>query len=143
MYHKKKLSRTKFLFLYFQEDTEDSHGGCKVTEQSEPSLAVTASLLQLEVQELRSALTSRYDTINIFFKLVTPCWDTLSVKIKWNVIYTTFEQNSRINILTEILMFELSTSKPNFVWCYVIKLSVLGILLIPLSFCKHCILFCL
>ncbi len=43
-----------------QESAEDTTGGCTVTEASAPSLEITAQLLQLQKEELKAALCSRW-----------------------------------------------------------------------------------
>ena len=45
--------------ICFEDNPEDTSGGCMLSEQSQSSLTITAKLLGLEPQDLRSALTSR------------------------------------------------------------------------------------
>ena len=45
--------------ISFEDNPEDTSGGCMMSPGSESSLQITAQLLGLEPQELRSALTSR------------------------------------------------------------------------------------
>ena len=61
----------------FEDDPDDNRGGCRVTEQgqAEASLQVTASLLGLDCDELRRALTARVMQVvqnvdNIFFFII-------------------------------------------------------------------------
>ncbi len=43
----------------FEDDPDDNRGGCRITDKSERSLKITASLMGLDVDELRRALTAR------------------------------------------------------------------------------------
>ncbi len=43
----------------FEDDPDDNRGGCRVTDKSEKSLQITASLMGLDPDELRRALTAR------------------------------------------------------------------------------------
>jgi myosin-6 len=43
----------------FEDDPDDNRGGCRVTESAEKSLQITASLMGLDPDELRRALTAR------------------------------------------------------------------------------------
>ena len=45
--------------ISFEDDQEDNRGGCKVSEDSRPSLLITAELMGLDVAELSDALTTR------------------------------------------------------------------------------------
>ncbi|CAB4065257.1 MYO6 [Lepeophtheirus salmonis] len=45
--------------ISFEDDPDDNRGGCRVTEDSENSLNITAELLKLDTDELRRALTAR------------------------------------------------------------------------------------
>ena len=45
--------------ITFEDDPDDNRGGCRVTNGSEGSLQVTASLMGLDPDELRRALTAR------------------------------------------------------------------------------------
>ena len=45
--------------IIFEDDPDDNRGGCRVTDQSEASLQTTASLMGLDCDELRRALTAR------------------------------------------------------------------------------------
>jgi myosin VI len=45
--------------IEFEENTESTKGGCKVTEQTECSLSVVAKLLSVDVDELRQALITK------------------------------------------------------------------------------------
>eukprot|EP00096_Caligus_rogercresseyi_P001057 TRINITY_DN1165_c0_g1_i1.p1 TRINITY_DN1165_c0_g1~~TRINITY_DN1165_c0_g1_i1.p1 ORF type:complete len:1290 (+),score=487.80 TRINITY_DN1165_c0_g1_i1:159-4028(+) len=45
--------------ISFEDDPDDNRGGCRVTEESEGSLQITAELLKLDLDELRRALTAR------------------------------------------------------------------------------------
>jgi len=45
--------------ITFEDDPDDNRGGCRITDQSEQSLMVTASLMGLDDDELRRALTAR------------------------------------------------------------------------------------
>ena len=45
--------------ISFEDDPDDNRGGCRVTDQSEASLQITASLMGLDCDELRRALTAR------------------------------------------------------------------------------------
>ena len=49
-------------FPFFQDD---NRGGCRVTDRSEGSLATTASLMGLDIDELRRALTARVMQVGI------------------------------------------------------------------------------
>lgn len=46
-------------FTEFEDDPDDNRGGCRITETTEKALQVTASLLGLDSDELRRALTAR------------------------------------------------------------------------------------
>ncbi len=43
----------------FEDDPDDNRGGCRITDKSERSLKITASLMGLDQDELRRALTAR------------------------------------------------------------------------------------
>lgn len=43
----------------FEDDPDDNRGGCRITNDSENSLQVTSSLIGLDADELRRALTAR------------------------------------------------------------------------------------
>lgn len=45
--------------IRFEENPEDSNGGCRITQESQPSLNVTARLIGVDPSELRQALMSR------------------------------------------------------------------------------------
>ena len=45
--------------ITFEDDPDDNRGGCRVTDKSEGSLATTAALMGLDLDELRRALTAR------------------------------------------------------------------------------------
>ena len=45
--------------ITFEDDPDDNRGGCRVTNESEKSLQITATLMGLDVDELRRALTAR------------------------------------------------------------------------------------
>lgn len=45
--------------ISFEDDPDDNRGGCRVTDQSEQSLMITSSLMGLDADELRRALTAR------------------------------------------------------------------------------------
>ena len=45
--------------ISFEDDPDDNRGGSRVTDQSEGSLNITASLMGLDMDELRRALTAR------------------------------------------------------------------------------------
>ena len=48
-----------YFFIEFEDDPDDNRGGCRITETTEKALQVTASLLGLDSDELRRALTAR------------------------------------------------------------------------------------
>ena len=45
--------------ISFEDDPDDNRGGCRITDKSEGSLTTTASLMGLDADELRRALTAR------------------------------------------------------------------------------------
>jgi len=45
--------------ITFEDDPDDNRGGCRITDKSEGSLTTTASLMGLDPDELRRALTAR------------------------------------------------------------------------------------
>jgi myosin-6 len=45
--------------INFEDDPESTKGGCKVTSSAERSLSITSEMLGLDIQNLRSELTTR------------------------------------------------------------------------------------
>ena len=45
--------------ISFEDDPDDNRGGCRVTDGSERSLQITSSLMGLDCDDLRRALTAR------------------------------------------------------------------------------------
>merc|ERR1719367_1689798 len=45
--------------ISFEDDSDDNRGGCRITNESENSLQITAKLMGLDADELRRALTAR------------------------------------------------------------------------------------
>ena len=45
--------------ISFEDDPDDNRGGCRITDKSEASLVITATLMGLDADELRRALTAR------------------------------------------------------------------------------------
>ena len=50
---------TSIFILEFEDDPDDNRGGCRVMEKAEKSLQITASLMGLDPDELRRAMTAR------------------------------------------------------------------------------------